>query len=171
MSKIKSRNEILNDVVRDGKKHPRGWKAVFGKDKKLLSNDYYVYNPNIGIYLMKEFEKNPFEIKGIGSKIARHVDEGIDAEISKHAGDFGIIQGDFKKIYKNLNKGVQPKKIFDAAFSGKKDYGLKIPVKGKASTSKEIFSNIHNELTSKQKKLDSKFKKIADKDGLYTGYD
>ena len=55
--KIKTRNEILNDVIRDGKKHPKDWKAVFGKDNKSLSKDYYIFNPNIGIYLLKEYDK------------------------------------------------------------------------------------------------------------------
>jgi len=79
MVKIKKRNEILNDVIRDGKKYPKDWKAVFGKDDKNLSRDYYIFNPNTGIYLLKEYEKNPYEIKGIGGKIARHVDEHIEA--------------------------------------------------------------------------------------------
>ena len=30
--KIKSRHETLNDVIKDAKKQPKGWKAVFGKD-------------------------------------------------------------------------------------------------------------------------------------------
>ena len=107
----------------------------------------------------------------MGSKIARRIDEDIDAEISKHDGDFGIIQGDFKKIYKNLEKGIHPDKIFDAAIKGKKDYGLKMPIRGKAISSKNTFSNIKNELSQKQKKVDKKFEELADNDGLYKSYD
>ena len=171
MVKIKTRNEILNDVIREGKKYPKDWKAVFGKDNKSLSKDYYIFNPNIGIYLLKEYEKNPFEIKGIGGKITRHVDEDIDTEISKYAGDFGIIQGDYRKILKSLEKGIKPQKILDAAFKGKKDLGLSMPVKGHAYSSKEIFDNIHNILSTKHKKLDKKFEEIATDDGLYSPYD
>ena len=112
MVKVKPRNEVLNDVIRDGKKYPKDWKAVFGKDNNRLSKDYYIFNPNIGIYLLKEYEKNPFEVKGIGGKIARYVDEDIEADVAKYAGDFGIVQGDYKKIIKNLEKGVKPQKIF-----------------------------------------------------------
>jgi len=169
--KIKLRNEILNDVIKDGKKHPKEWKAVFGKDKTSLSKDCYIFNPNVGIYLLKEYEKNPFEIKGLGGLVARHLDEDVQAEISKYAGDFGIIQGDFKKILKNLKKGIEPKEIFDAAISGKKDLGISLPVRGQASTSKYIFNNIHNNLLIKQKKLDEKFKKIASDEGLYKSYE
>ena len=171
MVKIKSRNAVLNDVIRDGKKHPEDWKAVFGKDNKRLSNDYYIFNPNIGIYLLKEYEKNPYEVKGIGGKIARHVDEDIEANVAKYANDFGIVQGDYKKILKNLEKGVKPQKIFNAAFKGKKDLGLSIPVRGHASSSEEVFKNIHNNLSPKQKKLDKKFEKMASDDGVYSSYD
>ena len=168
--KIKSRNETLNDVIQDGKKHPKGWKAVIGKDRERLSRDYYVFNPNVGIYLLKEYNKNPFEIKGIGGKIARNVDEEITSEISKNSGDFGIIQGDFQKVLKNLERGIKPDKIFNAAFKGKKDYGISLPVKGKASSSKEAFNTLHHTLSTRQKKLNSKFEKMASDDGLYDSY-
>jgi len=168
--KIKSRNEILTDVIRDAKKYPKNWKAIFGKDKERLSNDYYLCNPDIGIYLLKEYQKNPFEIKGIGSKIARHIDEEIDNEITKSTNDFGIIQGDIRRILKNIDKGIHPQKIFEAALKGK-NLGLSLPVRGHASSSKDSFQNIRDTLSNKQKKLDSKFEKIAADEGLYTSYE
>ena len=168
--KIKSRNEILNDVVKEGKKYPTNWKAVFGKDKKRLSRDYYIFNPNIGIYLLKEYEKNPFEIKGLGGKIARNIDDDIEADISKNAGDFGIIQGDFQKIIRNLEKGIKPEKIYDAAIKGKKDLGISMPVKGHASTSEDIFNDINNILSKEQRRLDKKLEIMASDDGLYSSY-
>ena len=69
-----------------------------------------------------------------------------------------------------MKKGIHPKKILKSAYSGKKDYGLKIPVKGKASNSEKTFQNIKNNFSSKQKKVDSKFEEIAEKDGLYKNY-
>ena len=123
------------------------------------------------IYFLKEYNKNPFEIKGIGGKIARRVDDEIESEIEKKSGDFGIMQGDFQKILKNLEKGIKPDKIFNEAVKGKKDYGLKIPVRGKASSSKKAFSNIRSDLSDKHKKIDSKVEKMASDDGLYNSYD
>ena len=167
--KIKSRRETLNDVIKDAKKYPKGWKAIFGKDRERLSKDYYIFNPKIGIYLLKEYQKNPFEVKGIGGKIARYVDEDINNEISKYATDFGIIQGDIKKISKNIQKGVPIQKIFNAVIEGK-DMGISIPMKGQATTSKESFSNIRNTFSTEQKSIDSKFEKIATDDGIYNSY-
>lgn len=168
--KIKTRNEILTDIIKEGKKHPTGWKAVFGRDTKRMSQDYYLFNPNTGIYLLKEYQKNPFQIKGVGGKIARHIDEDIENEITKNAGGFGIVQGDLQRILENLEKGIHPKKIFNAAIKGKKDLGLSMPVRGSASESEDVFNNLHNNFSTKQKKLDNKFEEIATEEGLYQSY-
>ncbi len=169
--KIKKRNEILNDVIKDGKNHPEGWNAIMGKDNNRLSKDYYISHPKIGIYLLKEYNKNPFEIKGIGGKIARKVDQDIASKIKKKSGDFGIIQGNFQKILKNLEKGIRPQSILKQAVKGKKDLGIKMPVRGKASSSKKIFDDINSNKSDNKKKIDSKFEKIAYNDGLYHGFD
>jgi hypothetical protein len=168
--KIRSRNNLLNDVIRDAKKYPKGWKAVIGKDENRFSNDYYIFNPNTGIYLLKEYQKNPFEIKGIGGKIARYVDDNIENEISKYSSDFGIVKSDILKISKNLRKGASFEKILNAALDGK-DMGISMPMRGYASSSKNSYSNIRRELLDKQKKIDSNFEKIATEDGLYDSYD
>jgi len=64
---IKSRNVILNDIIKESKKHPKGWNAAIGRDQRLLSNDYYIFNPNVGIYLMKEYQKSPYQ-RGLDQK-------------------------------------------------------------------------------------------------------
>ena len=168
--KIKSRSNLLNDVIRDAKKYPKGWKAVIGKDENRFSNDYYIFNPNTGIYLLKEYQKNPFEIKGIGGKIARYVDDNIENEISKYSSDFGIVKSDILKIAKNLRNGASFEKILNSAVVGK-DMGISMPMRGYASSSKNSYTNIRKELLNKQKKIDSNFEKIASEDGLYSSYD
>ena len=168
--KIKSRRETLNDVVKDAKRHPKGWKAILGNDRESLSKDYYIFNPKIGIYLLKEYQKNPYELKGVGGKIARYVDEDVENETSKYAKDFGIIQSDIKKISTNIQKGIPIQKIFKAAIEGK-DMGISMPMKGQASASEDSFCSIQNTFSIKQKKIDTKFEKIATTDGLYKPYD
>ena len=168
--KNKSRNEILNDIIKDSKKFPDGWNAAFGKDKKLFSFDYYIFNPNVGIYLLKEYQKNPFQVNGIGTKIARRIDDDIEEEINKKSGDFGIIQGNFKKIIKNIDKGIHPQRIFEEGLKGK-DLGITIPVKGKGSTTQNTFKYLQQKFASEQNKLNEKFERMAAYDGLYSSYD
>ncbi|MBN1281229.1 MAG: hypothetical protein JXA00_06235 [Candidatus Thermoplasmatota archaeon] len=167
--KIKSRKEILTDIIRDAQHHPRGWNAAFGKDPEVSSSDCFIFHPDIGIYLLKEYTKNPFETKGIGSKLARHIDDDIHEQLTKHAGDFGIIQGNIQKILFNLNKGIPPQTILRSAMHGE-DLGITIPVQGSASTSQETFSALCRSFSPQHKKLASRFEHLASDDGLYTAY-
>ena len=167
--KIKSRNDILNDIIRDSKKYPNGWKAAFGKDKDRFSNDCYISNPDIGIYLLKEYQKNPFQTKGLGTKIARHIDEDIQDKILEKSGDFGVIQGNIRRIIRNIEKGIHPQKILEEGLKGK-NLGITVPVKGKASTSEDTFDYLKNSFSSKQKKLNSSFEKMVSDDGIYNSY-
>ncbi|VVB61134.1 Uncharacterised protein [uncultured archaeon] len=168
--KIKPRNDILRDIIRDAKKYPKGWNATFGYDSNLFSHDCYIFHPNIGIYLLKEYNKNPFEVKGMGSKLARHIDEDIEEQITKKSGDFGIIQGDIQKILRNINKGIPPQQILTSAMNGR-DLGITIPVKGRASTSKDTFHTMKNIFCSHQKKLETSYEKMVSEDGIYKSYE
>ena len=168
--KIKSRTEILSDIIHDSERNPTGWKAAIGKDHQTLSHDYYIFNPNVGCYLLKEYQKNPYQRKGLGSKIARHIDEDIENTITKDAGDFGIIQGDMGRFLRNIEKGHSPQYIFQQALKGK-DLGISVPVRGKAGGSAEQFNTLREIFLTKQKMLDQKITRILAKEGHYTGYD
>jgi hypothetical protein len=167
--KNKHRNEILNDIIKDSKKYPEGWKAAFGKDKGLSSTDYYILNPNVGIYLIKEYHKNPYQVNGIGTKLARNINDEIEDNIIKKSGDFGIIQGNIQKILKNIDKGISPQKIFQEGIKGN-DLGITMPLKGVASHSESTFKFLSQSFKSEQKKLNEKFEKIASQDGFYSSY-
>ena len=166
---VKPRNTILNDIIKDAKKFPKDWRAVFGKDRQLLSDDYYLFHPDVGLYLLKEYQKNPFQRKGVGGKIQRHVDEHISNTISSYANDFGIIQGDINKIAYHIKKGKQPHEIIDAAIQGK-NMGLTMPLRGQASASDKTFQHLRKELSKKQQRIDKNLKKKATEDGLYNSY-
>jgi len=167
---IKQRDDILKDIIRDGKKHPNGWNAAFGKDSSSFSHDCYIFHPNIGIYLLKEYTKNPYEVKGVGSKLARHIDDDIEEQMRKKSGDFGIIHGDIRKILTNINRGIPPEQILTSAMRGE-NLGLTIPVRGRASTSENTFHTLKSSFSHQQKKLETCFEKMVSEDGLYTSYE
>ncbi|MEM0467258.1 MAG: hypothetical protein QXX20_06665 [Candidatus Thermoplasmatota archaeon] len=167
--KIKQRQEVLEDIIKDSKKKPKGWKAAFGRDILAASYDYYIFNPSVGIYLIKEYQKNPYEIKGIGTKIARRIDDDIEEKVNQNAQEFGIIQGDFRKIIQNLQKGIPPEQILEAGIKGN-DLGITIPVKGKASASQEIYKEMKNCYADKEKTINSRFEKMLADEGVSTAY-
>jgi len=166
---IKLRNEILTDIIYQAKRHPKGWSATFGQDVDALSHDSYIFHPDIGIYLLKEYHKNPFEVKGVGSKLARHLDDDIEEQITVASGGFGIIQGDIQKIIANINRGIPPRHILSSALQGK-DLGIKIPVQGHTST-QDTFRSLNTTFSTEQKKLRKHVKKMVSDDGIYTSYE
>lgn len=167
--KIKSRNEIFNDIIKQSKKQPTGWLAAIGNDDTSLSNDCYIFHKNAGLYLIKEYYKNPYQLKGVGSKIARNIDDDISQLIDKNHNDFGVIQGDIYKIMRNINNGIRPEKIVSEAIKGN-DLGIRMPLKGKVSFSQNAFDVIDSTYADKQKQLKSRFEKIVSDDGIYSSY-
>ena len=168
--KIKPRHQILNDIIKEAKTQPTGWKAAFGRDERLFSQDCYIFHPDTGIYLLKEYQKNPYHTRGIGTKIARQIDDEIIQKTNDKSGEFGIIQGNIQKIIHNIDRGMKPEQIFQAGLQGK-DLGIRIPVKGRAETSRDTYHNLQTLYTKERKTLNKKFEKIASEDGLYTSYD
>jgi hypothetical protein len=167
---IKKRHEILSDIIKDSSNHPKNWKAIFGQDPHLLSQDYFLLHPEVGVYCIKEYQQNPYVQKGVGGKIIRHVDEDLEQIIKTFSGDFGIIQGDIKKIASHLQQGRKPSDIITAAVQGH-DLGLNIPVRGKASSEQQWFSDFRDQVRSNRKSVDDAFEKLAKKDGLYQSYE
>lgn len=167
--KIKSRHELLNDIIKDSKKYPDGWKAAFGKNTAQFANDFYFFHQECGIYLLKEYQKNPYQVKGLGSKIARNIDNDIEERISSTKNDFGIITGNIQKIVRNINNGIPPHTIFEEGLKGR-DLGIQIPVRGKASHSETTYKLLKETYKSNQKKLDKHFEKIVTDEGVYASY-
>jgi hypothetical protein len=168
--KVKSRDAVLSEIIHEGKHHPNGWSATFGSNPQSFSHDCYMFHPSVGIYLIKEYDKNPYEVRGVGGKIARRIDDDIMDRLTNQSGDFGILQGNVHTILENINKGIPPRKILEGALQGK-DLGLRIPVRGHASTSKEAFKYLDDALSPQHKKLSRTFEKMAANDGLYNSYD
>lgn len=168
--KIKKRNELLNDIIHQGNKHPKDWMASFGKNFHDQSDDYYLHHPNVGLFYLKEYQKNPFHKIGVGGKVARKIDEDVTEELRKKAQHFGIIQGDIRKISENIKNGVTPTEIIQGMINGK-NKGMTMPIKGKATKSSESIKKIKDHGKDNQKKINQRFEKIAKKNGLYTGYD
>ncbi|WP_439026751.1 hypothetical protein [Haloarchaeobius sp. DT45] len=74
--RVRDWDDIVSEVV-ESKADPEGWRAVAGDRANGLGEDFYVGHPNSGVYQLKTYAKNPFEVRGVGTQIARKLDDEI----------------------------------------------------------------------------------------------
>ena len=75
--RVRDWDDILADVASDST-DPDGWRAVAGSRREGLGEDLYFGHPSVGVYHLKTYAKNPRDLRGVGAKIARRVDDGLD---------------------------------------------------------------------------------------------
>ncbi len=74
--RVRDWQDIVSDVV-ERDVDPDGWRAVAGDRQSGLGEDLYLGHPRAGLFLLKTYAKNPFEVKGVGSRVARSLDDEI----------------------------------------------------------------------------------------------
>lgn len=74
--RVRDWQDIVSDVV-DRDVDPDEWRAVAGDRQTGLGEDLYLGHPNAGLFLLKTYAKNPFEVKGVGTQVARNIDDEI----------------------------------------------------------------------------------------------
>ena len=88
--RVRDWQDILEDVVEAGA-DPKGWRAVSGNRRGGLGEDMYLGHPRAGVFQLKTYAKNPFEVKGVGSQVARRIDDELDPLFpDQEAGRFGV---------------------------------------------------------------------------------
>jgi hypothetical protein len=75
--RIRDWDDILEDVV-ESSVDPDGWRAVGGDRRSGVGEDLYIAHPSMGAFQLKTYAKNPYEVDGIGTQVARRVDGDID---------------------------------------------------------------------------------------------
>lgn len=90
--KVRDWRDIVEDVV-DADADPDGWRAVAGDRSGGVGEDFYVGHHSAGVYLLKTYAKNPFEVRGVGTRVARRIDEDLESLFpSEDAGRFAVQQ-------------------------------------------------------------------------------
>jgi len=88
--RIRDWQEIMESVV-DSNADPGGWRAVAGDRAGGPGEDMFLGHPDSGLFQLKTYAKNPFEVRGVGSRVARQVDDEIDPLLpDKPGGRFGV---------------------------------------------------------------------------------
>ncbi|WP_225334434.1 hypothetical protein [Halomicrobium urmianum] len=90
--RVRDWQDILEDVV-ESKADPDGWRAVGGDRANGIGEDLYVGHPRVGVYQLKTYAKNPFEVQGVGAEVARRIDDELDPLFPEEgSGLFGVQQ-------------------------------------------------------------------------------
>ena len=91
--RVRDWQDILEDVV-ESNAEPSGWRAVAGDRNGGVGEDMFLGHPSAGVFQLKTFAKNPFEVQGVGSQVARKIDDELDPlfPADNDAGRFGVNQ-------------------------------------------------------------------------------
>jgi len=88
--RVRDWQDILEDVVKSDAQ-PSGWRAVGGDRAGGIGEDLYVGHPSVGVYQLKTYARNPFEVQGIGTEVARRIDDDLDPLFPEDgSGMFGV---------------------------------------------------------------------------------
>lgn len=88
--RINDWQDVLNDIVTTNVE-PDGWRAIAGDRAGGIGEDMYLGHPGVGVFHLKTYAKNPFEVHGVGTRVARSIDDDLDPLFpDKGVGHFGI---------------------------------------------------------------------------------
>ena len=74
--RIREWQDVLQDVT-DRDVDPEGWRAIAGDRAGGVGEDMYLAHPRAGVFFLKTYAKNPFEVRGVGTQVARKLDDEI----------------------------------------------------------------------------------------------
>jgi hypothetical protein len=90
--RVRDWQDILESVV-ESDADPGGWRAVGGDRATGIGEDLFVGHPDAGVYQLKTYAKNPFQVEGVGGRVARQIDEDLAPLFpDENAGRFGVQQ-------------------------------------------------------------------------------
>jgi hypothetical protein len=88
--KVRDWDDILQEVA-ESSADPDGWRAVGGSRARGIGEDLYLGHPDAGVFQVKTYAKNPYEVDGIGTEVARRIDDDLEPLFpTEEAGGFGV---------------------------------------------------------------------------------
>jgi len=92
--RVRDWDDILQDVI-ESNVDPDGWRAVGGDRPGGIGETLYLAHPGVGAFQLKTYAKNPYQVDGVGARIARTVDDEIEPLFpakEDSSGIFGVQQ-------------------------------------------------------------------------------
>jgi hypothetical protein len=85
--RVRDWQDILEDVT-SADADPDDWRAVAGSRRRGLGEDMFVGHPAVGLFQLKTYARNPYDVKGVGAEVARKVDGDL-ADVLPNREDSG----------------------------------------------------------------------------------
>ncbi|WP_135534268.1 hypothetical protein [Halostella pelagica] len=82
--RVREWDDIMEDVV-DKNVDPEGWRAVAGDRDGGVGEDLYLGHPSGGVFHLKTYAKNPFDVRGVGARVARNLDDEIGSYLPEES--------------------------------------------------------------------------------------
>jgi hypothetical protein len=74
--RVRDWQDVVRDVV-ESDVEPADWRAVAGDRAAGVGEDFYLGHPGVGVFQLKTYAKNPYEVRGVGTRVARSLDDEI----------------------------------------------------------------------------------------------
>lgn len=89
--RVRDWQDIVSDVV-ESDAEPDDWRAIAGDRSRGIGEDMYLAHPSVGVFLLKTYTKNPHQIRGVGTQVARKIDDEIGTYLPDRnaSGQFGV---------------------------------------------------------------------------------
>ncbi len=163
---LKTREEILRELVARAEEHPYGWKAAVRQDPRLFANEYYIFHPKAGVYELKEYQVNPFETAGIGAALGPSVPRDLPRRLEGQAGTFALVQLSLARLRKILEETSGGMPLTQESL----DTAIRIPMRGPAHGVSAPFRFLDSSLERKRRVVDEEFRKLVERRGLTMAY-
>jgi hypothetical protein len=75
--RVRDWDDIMEDVV-ESNADPDGWRGIGGDRANGIGEDLYIGHPGVGVFQLKTYAKNPYEVQGVGARVARSIDDELD---------------------------------------------------------------------------------------------
>jgi hypothetical protein len=91
---VRDWQDILEDVV-ESHADAGEWRAVAGDRRGGVGEDMFLGHPAVGVYQLKTYARNPFDVEGVGARVARQIDDELDPLFPGEDSDgrFGVNDG------------------------------------------------------------------------------
>lgn len=165
----KDLNQIVKEIINEGRKKPGEWNALSSPSR--FGNDMLIFHPEGPSYHLKLFEKNPYQIDGLGTKLSENVDNQFQKVVKKkkRTGDLGIINLDIRIIEESLDRGKSFDEILNSSIKGENDLGIELLKMGPSYHDKRPIPFQITD-TDEQKQLKDDFRRLLVKEGKMNMY-